>query len=295
MAAEGSDDLAGIEYHGTAGVTADCIDAIQRLLLWGCPLKSATLLTVSGNPVSEHAFLLADEYGGLVAVKSGFTSGYGGEGPKGLSRILGLLDWHRIALEEIEVEPPFLKRLDLSALTDRDLKWFLEARPKRPSNLWDHINDDDFFERSESNPWRRSPSILPLSLIDGRLATIARDFHNDPDAAISKAYRKLETIVRKRISKGDENVDVTGSKLFAKAFHSEEAKLIWPGLAKGECQGRANLFTGAFLAHRNARAHRESVENIDACISEFLLLNHLYQLERQAKPSGDNVSEADQA
>jgi len=41
-----------------------------------------------------------------------------------------------------------------------------------------------------------------------------------------------------------------------------------------------NLFTGAFGAHRNPRAHKELTSQNEELLAEFLLLNHLYRLER---------------
>lgn len=50
----------------------------------------------------------------------------------------------------------------------------------------------------------------------------------------------------------------------------------------GEIKGRANLFTGTYMAFRNARAHRESTENYAQMFREFLLVNELYLLESEA-------------
>jgi hypothetical protein len=50
----------------------------------------------------------------------------------------------------------------------------------------------------------------------------------------------------------------------------------------GERTGRANLFVGAYLAYRNPRAHHEKKPDKREQLSEFLLLNHLYKLQREA-------------
>ena len=47
--------------------------------------------------------------------------------------------------------------------------------------------------------------------------------------------------------------------------------------------GRANLFAGSFGAYRNRRAHKEMKGQDNEVLSEFLLLNHLYRLEIEAK------------
>ncbi len=47
------------------------------------------------------------------------------------------------------------------------------------------------------------------------------------------------------------------------------------------------LFTGAYLAYRNRRAHRESNDSAESLLAEFLLLNHLYRLEKESIDAGD--------
>jgi hypothetical protein len=56
--------------------------------------------------------------------------------------------------------------------------------------------------------------------------------------------------------------------------------LTWPVNDDGEKNGRANLFTGTFMAYRNPRAHRE--HSSEELLAEFLLLNQLYRLEFEA-------------
>ena len=73
-----------IEYHGGPGVTQPCLDAVIRLIQFGDQITKAQILSADGDPVTEHCFLLTvnDD---LVAIKSGFASGYRGNG---LHRIL---------------------------------------------------------------------------------------------------------------------------------------------------------------------------------------------------------------
>ncbi len=39
-------DLAKIQYHGKAGITRSCLDAITRLIQFGCQIEEANLLTL---------------------------------------------------------------------------------------------------------------------------------------------------------------------------------------------------------------------------------------------------------
>lgn len=60
------------------------------------------------------------------------------------------------------------------------------------------------------------------------------------------------------------------------------APVTWACNESSERKGRANLFKGAVMAHRNPLAHRELKTNAVDALSEFLLLNHLYKLEADA-------------
>ncbi len=69
----------------------------------------------------DHALLLTCGECDVVAVKSGFASGYLGSGSRSLSYVLRLLEVHGATIEEYEVAPEVLERLDRSALTRSDL------------------------------------------------------------------------------------------------------------------------------------------------------------------------------
>ncbi len=84
--------LEGIEYHGIAGASLDCQEAIMRLLQCGPSLIRARIIT-SGN---RHCLLLTNKVGDQIAVKSGFSSGYEGTGPACFSASLQLLDSHGV-------------------------------------------------------------------------------------------------------------------------------------------------------------------------------------------------------
>lgn len=104
-------------------------------------------------------------------------------------------------------------------------------------------------------------------------------FKNDPDSALLKAYKRLEDIVRTRRGLSEHS-----SKLFSQTFASPNAPLTWDLPDKSEIICRANLFIVAYQALRNARTHREKDENQIHQFREFLLVNELYLLEREAVP-----------
>src|SRR5271154_174862 len=112
---------AGIEYVGLSGITAECKDAIMRLLQYGDRITEARILSgAKDGRTGTHCFLLTVNLGEHVAVKSGFSSGYCGEGPSGLSFVLQLLQIHGVEIKECEVGEDLIERLDNSSLTCGD-------------------------------------------------------------------------------------------------------------------------------------------------------------------------------
>jgi hypothetical protein len=222
--------------------------------------------------------LLMVGVGDLIAVKSGFTSGYGGTGPHAFSYVLQLLEFHGVKIEEYDVAPELLERVNDSALTIADIEGLDERRPVRPSRWPDYVLVEHRGQARDGSLWRDFPPIIPFAIIDSRLADLAMSFWSGPDDRLLTGYRRLEDIVRKRAG-----INESGSKLFSQAFAIEDSKLVWKNIEAAEQSGRANLFTGMWRAYRNPRAHRESGNHSKQHLSEFLLLNHLFVLEAQAQ------------
>jgi len=264
----------GIQYVGLPGVTEDCIEAVQRLIQFGDRIERARILT-SGN---EHCLLLTVSVDDLIAVKSGFSSGYGGSGPSGFSFVLQLLEFHGVRLEEYDVGPEFLEKVDNSALTVRDIDQLDATRAVRPSRWPDYILERDWERDAAGTLWRDFPPVIPFAVVDARLADLAKSFWEGADERLLTAYRRLEDIVRKRTK-----LKESGSKLFSQAFLGDSARLGWKSLDPSEQVGRGNLFVSAYMAHRNPRAHREAGHDPDEQLREFLLVNHLFRLEAQSE------------
>lgn len=264
--------LAGIGYAGAAGSSADCCTAVLQLLFYGRRIVSATILT------NDHSHCLMLTVGSdLIAVKSGFASGYGGEGPRTLSFVLEVLQAHAVEIEEVGVASDMLARLDSSALTAADVDQIKSARPIRPSRWYDYIfNHSD--TRPNATPFEETDPRIPLGLIDARIVDLAIHFEDEPDNRLLIGYRRLEDLVRTRAGLERE----FGAKLFQAAFGGDDSILYWEGIDGAEQQGRVLLFTGTYMAHRNPRAHQESQHSLRQQACEFMLLNHLYTLERAA-------------
>lgn len=229
-----------------------------------------------------HSLLLTVDETDRIAVKSGFASGYGGEGPKALGRVLRLLLSHKIDVDEINVEQALMDRLDASALTEKDMDKIASARTVRPMRLYDYMYDVGISFQGKGDQWDSFPPVMPFAIIDKRIEDLALRFHSEPNDTLLQGYRRLEDTIRRRITSEEH-----GAKLFSQAFQGEGAKLAWKDVQPSEVVGRVNLFTGAYMAHRNPRAHRETSTSIHSLLSEFLLLNHLFDLERAASaPEG---------
>lgn len=265
--------LAGIEYLGVAGSSIDCEAAVVSLISSGRAPVRARILS-SGN---THCLFLTDQTGDHIAIKSGFTSGYGGTGPTCFSQTLQLLESHGCELSESNCRIAVIERLDQSALDSTDVKTILNTRPISPSRLYDYILERHFKEARKGSLWEEISATMPFAIVDCRLFDLALTFRDHPDEILIAGYKKLEDRIRERTKLREH-----GQKLFVRAFQDAGAPLYWKGIDEGEKIGRANLFTGTFMAHRNPRAHRHSTQPIKSLLSEFLLLNHLFRLEHEA-------------
>ena len=271
--------LAGIEYAGIGGSTQDCQDAVLRLIQFGTRIVRVAILTAS----RDHCLLLTVNDGDRVAIKSGFTSGYGGGGPHGFSCVLQVLERHGAEIEEYEVDSAFLDRLDRSALSKDDLEALENSKPRRPSKWHDYIDKKHFEQAKDGTLWHDEfPSVIPFAIVDSRIMDLALDFWTNPDSSLLDGYRRLEDIVRKRAG-----ISHPGTKLFSQAFNPSGGALTWKDADDGELAGRMQLFIGTYAAHRNPRAHREPKGRSAELLREFLLLNHLYALEKDATPNPD--------
>ena len=265
---------ARIEYHGLSGISIACRDAVFRFLQYGDEITHARILT-SGT---THCLLLSTNDDDLIAIRSGFASGYNGSGPNALSVVLGTLDAVGTDIDEHEVAPDIIKKINESLLTAADIDNVLSSRPVRPKR-WDHYILDNHWNGLEIDAhWHKFPYVIPFALIDCRITDLAISFWKEPDDRLMKGYRRLEDIVRKRTG-----CELHGNKLFGQVFSVKNGMLKWKNANNGEQAGRLDLFKGTYGAYRNARAHRELDGRNEAdLLNEFLLLNHLYRLESEA-------------
>lgn len=274
-----------IQYLGVDGITSSCLQAIRRLIQWGDRIVSAKLITCS----HRHGFLMIINHGDVVVIRSGFASGYPGEGPTGLAHALRLLEVHEVEVDEVEVDSGCMERFNGAALTDQDVTFMESGRPVRPMRICEYMAARGFEEAEPKRMYDKFPPVIPYSIVDRRLCDIAITFHRDPDAALLTAFRRLEDTVRVR-----SGLEEHGGKLFSRAFGGPGALLRWNGLGhENETIARVNLFVGVYGAFRNPRAHSagDREANPGDLLGQFLLVNQLFLMEAEAEtatPIGTN-------
>jgi len=241
---------------------------VLRLLQFGDKITHARILTASG----AHGLLLTTDKGEVVAIKTGFSSGYPGEGPRRFSYVLHVLWRHEAHISQAQVGGGILNRLDASALTEADLE---AIRTAKPGDHWKHYL---LPQHLGANAWSEFPLVIPYAIVDERLSDLALSFWDAPGDRLLTAWRRLEDAVRTRTG-----LDEHGAKLFSRAFMGDLAVLVWTDRSPGEAEGAAQLFSNGFKAYRNRRAHREINESREDQLVEFLMLNQLFRLELTAE------------
>lgn len=170
-----------------------------------------------------------------------------------------------------------MRRLNKSSLTKSDVDVIMNASVRCGARWSDYIQFKSLSELTDGSIWRELPLVIPFALIDPRIMDLALQFWNQPDDALTNAFRKLEHEVRERVGG-----EAHGAALFRAAFSGTESPLHWRGHDQKEHENRVQLFTAAYSAFRNPRAHREREESREDQLSELLTVNHLFRLEREA-------------
>lgn len=130
-----------METHGKEGITKSCLDAIVRLLSFGERIEKAVLLSCidSSKQHWTHGFLLFDCFEDTFWIRTGFTSGYSGEGPAGLSQALLLLLKHGVEIEEVMVSKAIISKLNGSGLNHSAIENILSRKPVSPTQYFRYI------------------------------------------------------------------------------------------------------------------------------------------------------------
>lgn len=265
--------FAGIQYLGKAGISLFCKEAVMKLLHSGDEIKEVKILTAKKDDYAlDHCLLITDTYDMQTAIKSGFSSGYSGEGPKTFSCVLDLLQKYTSEISEYIVPRNILEKIDDSCLTVKDMETINSVKEVLPRKWHEYI-----YNIPCKDIYKDFPVEIPLALINKRLVDNALSFSKNPDHEILNAYRLLESIVRDRTGLKD-----SSTRLFQNAFLKDDSILCWNNINAGEHTGRANLFISTYMAYRNNRAHQEQKNHYKDDLREFMLINHLFILEDES-------------
>ena len=109
-----------IKYEGSTRATQYCIDDFMKRLYGNREITDMTILTCE----KYHALMLCFEIRDIVVfIKSGLTSGYSGEGPKGTSLIIRLAEESGITIKELKATTSLFKRINSSRATVKDVEF----------------------------------------------------------------------------------------------------------------------------------------------------------------------------
>lgn len=139
-----------IKYEGSTRATQYCIDDFMKRLYGSCKITDMTILTCQ----NYHALMLCFENRDLVVfIKSGLTSGYSGEGPKGTSLIIRLAEDAGIIIKEMKAAPSLFKRINSSRATVKDVE-FIKKNSKESldyDRLCLKIVDKEYVQRAKDS------------------------------------------------------------------------------------------------------------------------------------------------
>ena len=263
---------ANIQYHGDPRTTQSCIDAVARLLQSNERVDSALLLTSD----QHHAFLITISEYQKIIIQAAFASGYGGEGPKGLSRVLQLLRFHKIEIDEVLLPHKIFSKISTCNLTAADLSQIESFNRIRPMRIFDYIYD--IGELTNRQFLETYSSLIPWVCVDERLLDLAIRLDQGEENILILAFCRLEDILKKRCGmQGTSLVEVVN-----KAFKGASPYLEWKGIKSGERDARVTLFFSIFTAYRNKYAHQEIRYCRNTLIREFMMINELFLLEAEA-------------
>ena len=262
-----------INFVGT-GYTKASIEAVQRYLLFGDKIDKVFIFSCE----HEHSLVLQIKQTWVI-IKSGFASGYLGEGSKGFAYILALLENYCNDIDEFEVNRKIIQKIEHNSLQEEEIQSILNGKQQSRAHWIDYILDINNQLYSDFSLWKKFPVQIPYSIVDFRLIKVALNFFDDPDARLNDAYRDLEDILRKKTG---ENFGF-GSDLIKKAFPSSKSSLQWNDCSENENEARRSLFINVYNAYRNRRAHRKENMMHDEYLVEFLAVNHLFRLEAESK------------
>lgn len=269
------------------GNTQDALDALTEVLQSDPPVVGCVFVTAGDREGGQHLLVMITEdekFPRPVVIRSGFTSGYGGEGPVGTSLAITLLDDLNIRPLSVVVDSSLFERIDQGTATYEELRGLWDhslAGWKRGKDVSHYVLERDFDRSEKHQSWRRSVAPrLTYSLVSPDLFDLIPQFERNPREALIAGFRRLESEIRAALQRvGVETTDRAAVQLIRLAF-GKDGRLRWADVPadSSEHLGRVEMLAGAFQALRNKRAHEEDdasdhVENIQ----DFYVLSRVYE------------------
>lgn len=128
----------------------------------------------------------------------------------------------------------------------------------------------------------RSADHTRLNATDLRLSDLAFEFLDRPEETLLKGFRRLEEVVRSRTGLKEH-----GATLFQRAFVCDTSRLTWGDIDGGEHTGRAQLFSGAFMAFETRLRTVNNPWIQGHFPVSFVQLNQLFLLKAEASVRPD--------
>lgn len=177
-----------IKYEGSTSATQYCIDDFMRRLYGSRKIEDMTILTCE----NYHALMLCFEDQDLVVfIKSGLTSGYPGEGPKGTSLIIRLAEEAGITIKELKAAPSLFKRINSSRTTVKDVE-FIKKNSKASfdyDRLCLKIVDKEYVQRAKDF-FKKNKDIIFVRAEDEKKKDAV-------EINLGKINKKLDMLIKK--------------------------------------------------------------------------------------------------
>lgn len=177
-----------IKYEGSTRATQYCIDDFMKRLYGSRKITDMTILTCE----KYHALMLCFENRDLVVfIKSGLTSGYSGEGPKGTSLIIRLAEEAGIIIKEMKAAPSLFKRINSSLATVKDVE-FIKKNSKESldyDRLCLKIVDKEYAQRAKDS-FKKDKDIIFVRAEDEKTKDAV-------EINLGKINKKLDMLIKK--------------------------------------------------------------------------------------------------
>lgn len=177
-----------IKYEGSTRATQYCIDDFMKHLYGRRKITDMTILTCQ----NYHALMLCFENRDLVVfIKSGLTSGYSGEGPKGTSLIIRLAEEAGIIIKELKAAPSLFKRINSSRTTVKDVEFI--KKNSKASLDYDRLclpNVDNEYVKRAKESFKKNKDIVFVRAEDEKTKDAV-------EINLGKINKKLDMLIKK--------------------------------------------------------------------------------------------------